>query len=121
VSHQRALHYLIDRMGVFHPSFGYKDGISQPGVEGFTKLNPGQKAVPPGIALLRNNGDDLSSSRPEWSTDGSFLVFRYFEQLVPEFHDYVSKHPIVAEGLPPNQGIALAGYAPLQESRPCNS
>jgi hypothetical protein len=104
---------LICPLRVFHPSFGYKDGISQPGVDGFTKLNPGQKAVPPGIALLRNVGDALAPSRPDWSTDGSFLVFRWLEQMVPEFNDYVAKHPIVAPNLPPDQGSELAGCAPF--------
>jgi deferrochelatase/peroxidase EfeB len=89
-----------------NPSFGYKDGISQPGVDRFTTLNPGQQGVPAGIALCRNVGDPWASFRPKWTKDGSFLVFRYFEQLVPEFDDFCKKHPIASAGA---GGAELAG------------
>lgn len=91
-------------------SFGYRDGISQPGITKYTTLKPGQEAVPPGIALCRNVGDPQEHFRPGWSKDGSFLVFRYLEQLVPEFDDFVSNHPIQIEGLDKDEQIALAGY-----------
>jgi Dyp-type peroxidase family len=89
--------------------FGYLDGISQPGVKRFSTLNPGQEAVPAGIALCRNSGDPRYSKRPSWSKDGSFLVFRYLEQLVPEFDDFLIKNPIVLDGLPRDEGSALLG------------
>jgi hypothetical protein len=42
--------------------------------------------------------------------DGSFLVFRYLEQLVPEFNDFVAKNPISIDGLSPDKGSELLGY-----------
>ena len=39
------------------------------------------------------------------------MVFRYLEQLVPEFDDFLTKNPIAIDGLPRDQGSALAGYA----------
>jgi deferrochelatase/peroxidase EfeB len=90
-------------------SFGYRDGISQPGIRRFTDLMPGQEAVPPGIALLRNPGDTKGFKRPRWSTDGSFLVFRYLQQLVPEFDDFLEQNPIVANGLTRSEGSTLRG------------
>jgi deferrochelatase/peroxidase EfeB len=90
-------------------SFGYRDGISQPGIRRFTELVPGQEAVPPGIALVRNPGDTKGFKRPSWSTDGSFLVFRYLQQFVPEFDDFLNRNPIVADGLPRNEGSELRG------------
>lgn len=36
-----------------------------------------------GIILTGREGDDVK--RPSWALDGSFLVFRYLSQLVPEF------------------------------------
>jgi len=62
--------------------------------------------VPAGIALCSNVGDALAFTRPKWSKDGSFLVFRYFEQLVPEFDDFCKKHPIASAGA---GGAELAG------------
>ena len=90
-------------------SFGYKDGVSQPTIEGFGTLNPGPTAVPPGIALCKNPGD-TKFLRPDWTLDGSFLVFRYLEQLVPEFDDFVIKNPIPIDGLPRDKGSELLGY-----------
>jgi Dyp-type peroxidase family len=92
-----------------HEHFGYRDGISQPGIEAFGTLNPGQEAVPSGIALCGNHGDPLRHERPVWSLDGSFLVFRYLQQLVPEFDEFCNKNPIVEAGVPPELGPALAG------------
>jgi hypothetical protein len=84
------------------------DGISQPGVEGFTKtLKPGRAMVSTGKLLLGMNGD--SDSRPAWSKGGSFLVFRQLEQLVPEFNKYLTDNTIVQPGLTVQQGADLLG------------
>jgi hypothetical protein len=61
--------------------------------------------------LCCNPGDDLARSRPAWAIDGSFMVFRYLEQLVPEFDDFLIKHPIVDASLTPQEGSELQGYA----------
>ena len=34
--------------------------------------------------------DANNSVRPDWSKDGSLLVFRKLEQLVPEFNNYLA-------------------------------
>ncbi|KAJ7276838.1 fungal peroxidase [Mycena rebaudengoi] len=91
-----------------HEHFGYMDGISQPGVEGFTKtLKPGRAMVSTGKLLLGMNGD--SDSRPAWAKGGSFLVFRQLEQLVPEFNKYLTDNTIVQPGLTVQQGADLLG------------
>jgi hypothetical protein len=91
-------------------SFGYLDSISQPGVKGFGTVYPGQVAVPAGVALCCNPGDVLTHNRPAWAMDGSFMVFRYLEQLVPEFDDFLIKHPIVSDWYTRREGSELQGY-----------
>lgn len=101
------------------PSFGFKDGVSQPfilGTEGWGKDNiefPGQGTVQPGVILLGRPGDneevgpggDASTkpraSRPAWAVDGSLLAFRYLHQRVPEFDSFLSARatPTVSKGL----------------------
>ena len=49
-----------------------------------TTINKGQDTISQGVILLGRNGDPVKS-RPPWAKDGSFLVFRYLSQLVPEF------------------------------------
>jgi hypothetical protein len=44
---------------------------------------------------------------PPWALDGSFLVFRYLSQLVPEFDTFLKKNPI--PGVPPEFGSELLG------------
>lgn len=87
--------------------FGYMDGISQPGVQGFTNPVPGQTVVPAGMILLGEDGD--ATSRPTWAIDGSFLAFRQLKQLVPEYDKFLTDNPINAPGLTPAQGSALLG------------
>ncbi|KDQ59140.1 hypothetical protein JAAARDRAFT_57097 [Jaapia argillacea MUCL 33604] len=92
-----------------HEHFGFNDGISQPGVQGFDKqLNPGQVAVKPGVILVGEDGDSVTG-RPTWAKDGSFLVFRRLAQLVPEFNQFLADNPIVLPGLSPEQGSELLG------------
>ena len=87
-------------------SFGFLDGISDPAVDGFDATTlPGQESVPQSVILL---GRD-STPRPSWALDGSFLAFRYLSQLVPEFHEFLTKNPIVEGGLTPEQGSELLG------------
>ncbi|KAK0451293.1 fungal peroxidase [Desarmillaria tabescens] len=92
-----------------HEHFGFMDGISQPAVIGFTQSPlPGQLAVDAGEILLAEDGD--STTRPSWAKDGSFLVFRQMEQLVPEFNKFLLDNPISEPGvLTPEEGSALLG------------
>ncbi|KAJ7669280.1 fungal peroxidase [Mycena polygramma] len=91
-----------------HEHFGYQDGISNPGVTGFTANPvPGQALVAPGSILVGESGD--TGSRPAWAKDGSFLVFRQLQQLVPEFNKFLTANPIVENGLTAQQGSDLLG------------
>ncbi|KAI0451629.1 hypothetical protein F5B21DRAFT_378645 [Xylaria acuta] len=85
-----------------HEHFGFNDGLSQPAVQnvdaGVTS-EPGEKPVRQGVILLGREGDDglvpggsttpQGVKRPSWALDGSFLVFRYLRQLVPEFDAFL--------------------------------
>lgn len=92
-----------------YPDFGFADGISQPAVTGFTaNVLPGQTPVPAGEFLLGEDGDSVT--RPAWAKDGSFLVFRQMEQLVPEFNKFLLDNPIVEPGvLTAQEGSDLLG------------
>ncbi|KAJ5634943.1 uncharacterized protein N7484_008256 [Penicillium longicatenatum] len=72
--------------------FGWVDGISQPIVKGLdpTEADDGKGMTPidPGIIFVGNEGDD--SKHPAWAKDGSFMVFRIYEQLVPEFYRWAA-------------------------------
>jgi deferrochelatase/peroxidase EfeB len=88
------------------------DGISEPLIKGFdTVIPPGPKPVDPGVIVTGHTGD--KTPRADWAKDGSFLVFRYLFQQVPEFNDFLNKHPIRKDGngkvLTPEQGSALLG------------
>ncbi|KAJ7576297.1 Dyp-type peroxidase [Mycena floridula] len=92
-----------------HEHFGFLDGISNPSVIDFDKNPPpGPKPVRAG-ALLCGHPGDLTSTRPSWSFDGSFLVFRYLFQLVPEFDQFLRQNPVVEPGLSPEEGSELRG------------
>lgn len=86
------------------------DGISQPGVEGFT-TNPvnGQVVVPAGIILAGEDGDP-TTDRPAWALDGSFLAFRQLEQLVPEFDAFLLNNAVFVTGInTTEEGAELLG------------
>lgn len=71
--------------------FGWVDGISQPMIKGLDDISvkanaPGMSPIDPGIIIVGNERD--GSKHPEWAKDGSFMVFRIYEQLVPEFYHW---------------------------------
>jgi Dyp-type peroxidase family len=99
-----------------HEHFGFKDGISQPGVEGFTE-NPipgqdliaagefvlgyrrqGEEPVPPSSGYPPPAPQDPLTPQPDWSANGSYLVFRRLAQDVGGFQDFVLAQA-QAEGL----------------------
>lgn len=77
-----------------HEHFGFKDGVSQPGVVGFDEAdpeNPKQKKDHPGTDLLQpgefllgypGEGGAIRPHAP-WMENGSFHVFRRLSQDVP--------------------------------------
>ncbi|KAG8775972.1 hypothetical protein FRC12_001166 [Ceratobasidium sp. 428] len=90
-----------ERPGAFrgHEHFGYMDGISQPALRGLTDFDNVPEIMwrDPGVIIMGYNGDPNFDGkdpvtyppRPDWTKDGSFMVFRKLEQDVPEFNAYV--------------------------------
>lgn len=100
-----------------HEHFGFKDGISQPGVKGFdtpdsndsktdptatlghVQGHPGTEIIQAGEFILGQDvetdfGQQKFSPPPEvkWMTNGSFLVFRRLRQDVPGFNNQIQKN-----------------------------
>ena len=93
-----------------HEHFGFKDGISQPTIDGITSpAKPGEDSLPPGEFILGHPGLGESTpppppenaynpvqpptplEPPEWTKDGSYLVFRRLRQDVQGFKDFVTR------------------------------
>jgi Dyp-type peroxidase family len=101
--------------------FGFKDGISQPGIRGFTVPSdpnrpdeawPGQELIAPGEFVLgypRQGSPEAeqptpyATPRPDWTRNGSYLVFRRLRQDVKAFQDFV------AEQAGEEQSVELSG------------
>lgn len=67
--------------------FGFEDGIAQPMIKGIDKTDlSGQGFIDQGVVFVGRDGDQKKADRPTWALDGSFLAFRYLQQLVPEFN-----------------------------------
>ena len=106
----------VDDVG--HEHFGFKDGVSQPGVRGVdspddplhnpNQGNPGQDLLQPGEFVVGyprqkdaakdgvdgpnpDPGPDSADGLPEWAKNGSFLVFRRLAQDVRGFREAVRK------------------------------
>ena len=99
-----------------HEHFGFKDGVSQPGIRGVTRRQnpddadqgvPGQDLLWPGEFVLgyptqiatpepgdkdgaNGNPGPISRSDPAWTVDGSYLVFRRLRQDVAGFRRFVA-------------------------------
>ncbi|MBV9772263.1 MAG: hypothetical protein JOZ32_22010 [Bryobacterales bacterium] len=74
-----------------HEHFGWKDGISQPGVKGIENLCEGQRPIDAG-SFVFGYGQNANLSAPQsWLRNGSFLVFRRLQQFVPEFEAFLAK------------------------------
>ncbi|MEU4768254.1 Dyp-type peroxidase [Actinosynnema sp. NPDC023794] len=100
VHEQRAATLPGDRRGREH--FGYRHGISQPGVRGFHHEDPerpGHRAGRPGTLLVNAGefvfGHPAESPRPHaaaWLTDGSIQVVRRLTQDVEGWREAVERH-----------------------------
>ena len=71
-----------------HEHFGWLDGVSQPGVKGLTDPFPGQRLLDPGHFVFGYPGQ-AAPPPVEWMNNGSFMVFRRLNQLVPEFSKFI--------------------------------
>ena len=84
-----------------HEHFGFKDGVSQPGVRGFHPVNPenpderlghpGTEMIAPGEFILGFVSEFGAQESPEWMHDGSFQVFRRLSQDVPSWWAQVTR------------------------------
>jgi Dyp-type peroxidase family len=119
-----------------HEHFGFRDGISQPGIRGVTARrnpadpdqgDPGQDLLWPGEFVLghptqiprpqpgQDTNDEpgpISRSGPSWTRNGSYLVFRRLRQDVPGFRAFVAA-TAAAQGISPDlMGAKLVGRFP---------
>src|SRR5580704_5236717 len=62
---------------------------SQPGINGLTDPFPGQEMVDPGLFVLGYPGGGADPLPVPWMKNGSYMVFRQLQQLVPEFEAFV--------------------------------
>lgn len=126
------------RDGSGNEHFGFKDGISQPGVKGFTlSVNPpiansGHQGVPgqdllwPGEFVLgyptqvaaRPDRDfdgpnptpgPISKNGPSWTENGSYLVFRKLQQDVAGFRNSISNNARLLNVDPEVLGAKIVG------------
>jgi len=127
-----------------HEHFGFKDGISQPGIVGLTQSSKhGQDQIATGEFLIgypdqdgRTSGDGqpapgpnepgypnqpATPALPPWTKDGSFLVLRRLRQNVAAFNEFLEQEAAVLgidDGL---LGAKLVGRwrsgAPLERTR----
>jgi Dyp-type peroxidase family len=109
-----------------HEHFGFKDGVSQPGIVGITtpddpignpeQGHPGQDLLWPGEFVIGYpTGSEIDApgpirtSGPAWTKNGSYLVFRRLAQDVPAFRQHVDELA-EANGLHPDlMGAKLVG------------
>jgi Dyp-type peroxidase family len=90
-----------------HEHFGYLDGVAHPTLIGFndSSRHPGEAAVDPSVILLGQNS--TSGTTPSWTENGSFLVFRELQQLVPEFDDFTAQ---IAKSISPVADAQAADF-----------
>jgi Dyp-type peroxidase family len=94
-----------------HEHFGFKDGISQPAIQGFLAADPdGQPLIAAGEFILGYPGQNNPGRVvPLWMFDGSFLVLERVAQDVPGW--WAQAEQLAGElGLTPETaGAALVG------------
>jgi Dyp-type peroxidase family len=102
-----------------HEHFGFKDGISQPGVAGFDPPDPrdpsqvdgkpGTRIIPAGefvVGLPRANNQP-PARLPDWATNGTFQVVRRMAQDVPGWWAQVAANKAVLD----KAGVAVPSGA----------
>ncbi|KAH7418967.1 hypothetical protein BKA64DRAFT_649774 [Cadophora sp. MPI-SDFR-AT-0126] len=115
LSNDPVVEFPLIRVGAALPGgkehFGYKDGISQPKIQGLDDFSPKDKeppAVKPGMILSGYDGDEMG--QPDWATGGSFMVIRDLQQLVPEFDKWLEDNshraPFAANSKDPKEKLA---------------
>ncbi|KAI2722520.1 hypothetical protein CBS147332_3449 [Penicillium roqueforti] len=97
--------------------FGWVDGISQPVVIGLdtdAKVEEAKKGLKPiqaGAILVGGEGDQ--GNHPAWANEGSFMVFRTYEQRTPEFVAWCARNTkkVVAEGINERSAAELRKFS----------
>jgi deferrochelatase/peroxidase EfeB len=132
--HGFALVWRQDGMAREHPDrehFGFRDGISQPGIRGLAASWPDgsgkddshQDVVAGGEFVVgypreRPSGQDPAGDplrpKPKWTKDGSYTVFRRLRQDVKGFRDFVT-----AEDAEPNSDRARRDHTSSSREGPC--
>ncbi|CAE6457768.1 unnamed protein product [Rhizoctonia solani] len=83
-----------------HEHFGWKDGISNPWLKNVfceCRKVPGQPDIEPGVILVGHPTTDDKNNElldNHWARNGSYLVFRKIDQLVPEFDKWLQANPV---------------------------
>ncbi|HEX4930846.1 MAG TPA: Dyp-type peroxidase, partial [Gaiellaceae bacterium] len=93
---------LVRRLGTadldgFEP-FGFRDGISQPFVEGLGKTGPREQTVRAGEFLLGYENEYGQTAEAPLLRNGSYLVFRQLRQDVPGFWRFADEATRRADG-----------------------
>lgn len=70
----------------------HQDGITNPKISGFNSTETDEQH---GVVDASTIITGLDDGDPKWTKNGSFLVFRELEQLVPEFNQFV--HSMAAQ------------------------
>ncbi|KLO14875.1 Dyp-type peroxidase [Schizopora paradoxa] len=99
--------------------FGWKDGISQPALEGLIQPHAGQVVVPPGVIVMGYPGDPVFDDkrqlqRPAFTKDGSLLVFRKLEQAVLSWADYIQTNYHRAVEKRPTKDVELDEHTRME-------
>ena len=86
------------------------DDISQPAITDIVPVPfPGQQVVKPGVILMGQEGDPNKKDRPPWAKNGSILVYRHLDQLVPEFDQFKRDNALRKKEIGIDKGAALLG------------
>jgi deferrochelatase/peroxidase EfeB len=71
---------------------------------------PGAAVIPIGVVVMGYDGDKDKDRRPLWAKDGTFMVTRKLDNLVPEFDNFLLKHgPKLFPDLPPQKAADKLG------------
>ncbi|KAJ5790449.1 uncharacterized protein N7518_007460 [Penicillium psychrosexuale] len=97
--------------------FGWVDGISQPVVIGLdtdAKVEEAKKGLKPiqaGAILVGGEGDQ--GNHPAWANEGSFMVFRTYEQRTPEFVAWCARNTkrVATEGINKRSAAELRKFS----------
>lgn len=124
-----------------HEHFGFKDGISQPAIAGVTSdAKPGEDVIAPGEFILGQPSPGepaepppvpagaysptpppAQPAPPDWTANGSYLVFRRLFQDVQGFKDFVTRTSAENSMTEDLLGAKLVGRyksgAPLEKTR----